>query len=243
MDRTDRLDLLIRRLGDRPGITAADLAQDLGTSIRSVFRDLARLRDRGYPIESSRGVGGGLRLHPNWGVGKVLFSSEEALGVLLSLAIAERLHLPMFAPALGRARRKVVDAFPSQVRRLLAPLRERILVGPSASRAVRESYRQPDTAAAGRLQSAFVRERIVSVEYVKEDGERSRRRVEPHAILLNWPAWYLLGFDHLRAEARTFRLDRFLAVREEPEAFRPRPRAILSETVGLEASHLVRWSL
>lgn len=91
MDRNERLELVLRTLGDRPGVTASELPDDIGTSLRNVFRDIAYLRDRGYPIESSRGRGGGLSLHPNWGLGRVLLSAEEALGVLLSLALTDRL--------------------------------------------------------------------------------------------------------------------------------------------------------
>jgi predicted DNA-binding transcriptional regulator YafY len=243
MDRSDRLELLLRRLRDRPGITAAELARDLDTSPRSVFRDIAHLRDRGYPIESSRGRGGGLRLHPNWGLGRMLLSSEEALSVLLSLALTERLGLPMFGVGLGRARKKLVDAFPQSERKRLNPLRERVLVGPSASERVRSSYGTPDPSAVRTLQRAFVHERMVTVVYAREDGTRAERRVEPHAILLNWPAWYVLGFDHLRGEVRTFRLDRFESVREEQETFRPRPRTVLAELEGLDCDDPSTWRL
>lgn len=243
MSRAERIETLLRRLGDRPGITAAELGRDLHVSIRSVFRDLAYLRTRGYPIEASRGRGGGLRLSPHWGLGKVLFAPAEALGALLSLAVAEQLRFPMFALDLGRARRKIVDALPTALRRELGPLRERILVGPAASPRVRESYQAPDAAAARSLQAAFVRAHGVAVEYIKESGERIARLVDPHALLLNWPAWYLLGHDHERAEARTFRLDRLRAVRDTGRTFRPRPRAIVAAAGGLESPSHERWSL
>lgn len=106
MQRVDRLDLLARMLRDRPGITVADLARELGVSARSVFRDLDHLRERGYPIEADRGRGGGVRLHSSWGLGKVLLSSEEALCTLLSLAISERLSFPMFRHMCRRRGRK-----------------------------------------------------------------------------------------------------------------------------------------
>jgi predicted DNA-binding transcriptional regulator YafY len=243
MTRTDRLDLLLRMLRDRPGITAAVLAEELETSTRCIFRDIAHLRDRGYLIEASRGRGGGLRLHPNWGLGKVLLSAEEALGVLISLAVAERLAPPMFGAGLGRARKKLVDVFPYHERRRLTPLRERVMVGRSASTKVSSSYGLPDGPAMRALQSAFLNERVISCVYTREDGERSERRVEPHAILLNWPAWYLLGMDYLRGEPRTFRLDRFVTVREEAESFRPRPQAILTAMGGPECVESGLWHL
>jgi predicted DNA-binding transcriptional regulator YafY len=225
--RTDRLDLVVRILSDRPGVTTSDLARELGVSPRSIFRDLDTLRDRGLPIEASRGRGGGLRLPANWGLGKVLLSREEALCALLGLAIAERLRLPMFASELSRARVKVASAFPRTERRRLAPLRERIFIGGAASAAVRASYAEPSAAPIRPLQVAFVEERTVRATYAKEGGESSLRRLEPHALLINWPAWYLLAFDSSRNESRTFRLDRFTAVETEAETFRPRPREMV----------------
>ena len=227
--RADRLDLLARVLADRPGITARELARDLGLSLRSIFRDLDVLRERGLPIESSRGRGGGLRLHANWGLGRVLLSRDEALCTLLALAVAEKLAFPMFASDIGRSRRRIVDAFPAAERRRIAPLRERIFVGAAASATVRRSYGEPAAAPTRRLQAAFVDERIVRAGYVTESGASTIRRIEPHALIINWPAWYLVAYDHLRNGARTFRLDRFTSVEVEPETFRPRAQALVGE--------------
>jgi predicted DNA-binding transcriptional regulator YafY len=217
--RIDRLDALARVLRDRPGITARELAEELGVSTRSVFRDLGTLRDRGFPVESARGRGGGMRVRGNWGLGRVLLGREEALCTLIGLAVAEKLGMPLFASELGRARRKIGDAFPSSEQRRLAPLRERILVGLPASAAVRASYGRPDTDVMRRLESAFVELRVLTVGYIREDGQRSLRRVEPHALVINWPAWYLLARDLERGATRTFRLDRFISIDPENSPF------------------------
>jgi predicted DNA-binding transcriptional regulator YafY len=83
------------------------------------------------------------------------------------------------------------------------------------------------------LQLAFVRESVVTAEYVKETGESSERRIEPHALLITWPAWYLLAYDHFRGGARTFRFDRFRRVDiEDGAVFRPRPRDIATAILG-----------
>lgn len=234
MARTERLEVLLRRLADRPGMTAGELARDLGTSNRSLFRDLAYLRERGYPIESSRGRGGGLRLHPNWGLSRVLLAADEGVALLLGLAIVEALGLPLFGAALGRGRRKIVHAFPALERRRLAPLRERILVGPAASAAVRASWQPPNPANMRRAESAFVQARVVRADYRRQDGSVSRREIEPHALLVNWPAWYFLAFDRERAGARTFRLDRFGPLEPTAATFRPRPRGLLADAGGIE---------
>lgn len=234
MSRADRLELTLRLLRDRPGITAAEIAERLGTSTRNVFRDLAALRDRGHPVEASRGRGGGLRLHPNWGLGRIQLSAEEALGVLLGLAVSQALAFPMFGGALGPARTKIVHAFPSAERQRLKGLRERVLVGAPASDAVRSSYGAVNGRAMRELERAFVRARVVRMEYRKPGGAAAPRDVEPHALLLNWPVWYVLAFDRTRDDARTFRLDRIESVRMEPAEFRPRARAIARD-VGVDA--------
>lgn len=224
-----RLDVLARMLRDRPGVTAAVLAADLQVSVRSVFRDLDRLRERGFPIESSRGRGGGLRLDPRWGLSRVLLTTEEALCTLLGLAIAEQLGLPLFARDLAYARRKIVDAFPPAERRRIAPLRERLFIGPQASPAVRASYREPAAGALRPLQAAFVAERRVHAVYAKPGAAPAERRLEPHAIVINWPAWYLLAYDDGRQAMRTFRFDRFVAIARVAGHFRPRPRAAAAD--------------
>ncbi len=188
-NHADRRDLILRTLADRPGITAVRLADEFGTSVRTIFRDLDELRDRGYPVESSRGRGGGLRLASRWGLGRVLLSRGEALATLVALAIAERVGLPLFGDDLARARRRLVDAFPRGERRTLAPLRR----------------------------------------YRRADGRVHTRTVEPHVLLINWPAWYILAWDHSRDAARTFRIDRIAAATVDDQTFGPRPTALLAE--------------
>ena len=240
-DRAERLDLLTRLLSDRPGITATELARELDVSVRSIFRDLRSLRDRGLAVDASRGRGGGLRLPANWGLGRITLAREEALCALLALAIADRLAFPMFATDLARARRKIAAAFPAGERRKVAPLRERIFVGSPASVAVRSSYSVPPTPVMRRLQVAFVDERPIRAEYVKEGGELSVRRLDPHALVINWPAWYLVAYDHSRGSARTFRLDRFVGVDIESGSFAPRAAELVREVLqsaGVEVDRI-----
>ena len=230
--RSDRLELVARLLRDQPGVTAATVADTLGVSLRSVFRDLDVLRERGYPVESARGRGGGLRLHRSYGLGRVLLSSEEALCTLLALAISEKVGMPMFASAATRARRRIVDAFPTHERRRIAPLRERIFVGTPASARVRASYTEPAATPSRALQAAFVEERVVMARYTREDGSVSERLLEPHALVINWPAWYLVAYDHSREAPRTFRLDRFQRVVPQASTFRPRPNDMVRDLVA-----------
>jgi predicted DNA-binding transcriptional regulator YafY len=232
VSRIDRLDLLVRVIRDRAGITTRELAIELGVSARSIFRDIDHLRSRGYPIEADRGRGGGLRLSHRWGIGNVLFSNEESLSLLLSLGIAEQAAIPMFSAAVARARKKIVDAFPRRDRDRLNALRERIVIGQNASATVRGSYGEPEPSVMLALQVAFIRERLIAADYVNECRQRTRRRLEPHVLLINWPAWYLLAHDYASGEPRTFRLDRLKSALVVHDIFRPQPREITNALLG-----------
>ena len=135
MQRADRLDLLIRFLRDRPGVTVAVLARELGVSARSVFRDLDHLRERGYPIESDRGRGGGFRLHASWGLGKVLLTERRgALHPPEPRDQREAVFSNFLVGSLTRAqedRRRISDQRAEAGR---GPLRERVFLSGSRRR-------------------------------------------------------------------------------------------------------------
>ena len=61
IERQHRLIEELRRRRGRPA-TADELAAALGVDVRTVERDIARLRDAGVPIAARRGPGGGFRL-------------------------------------------------------------------------------------------------------------------------------------------------------------------------------------
>ncbi|MEM9195026.1 MAG: WYL domain-containing protein [Myxococcota bacterium] len=56
---------------------------------------------------------------------------------------------------------------------------------------------------------AFVAQRPLMVSYRRADGSVRSRRIEPHAILIRPPLWYVLSWDPAAKAARSFRLDRF----------------------------------
>jgi len=233
MSRADRLDLILRVIRDKPGITARDVASEFRVSERSVFRDLDHLRSRGIPIEGSRGRRGGLQVNRRWGVGNVVLSNEESSCLLVTLAIAEQTAMPMFSSEISSARKRIVDAFPRRDHRHLSALRDRIYIGKNASARVRASYREPAAAVMRDLERAFLTECSIACDYIKPGGKRpSLRRLDPHVLLINWPAWYLLARDYVLGEPRMFRLDRIVRIRGILEGFRPRPREIVATLLG-----------
>jgi predicted DNA-binding transcriptional regulator YafY len=203
--RLDRLEQLKGLLRARDHITAAELCEQLDVSMRTVRRDIEILRDTGIPVESDRGRGGGLRLARNWALGRLQLSHHEAIDLLLSLAIAERMNSPILLQHVAAIKRKIAAAFGESHQRQITSLRSRILLGKPASHRVASSYVPKRLSA---LAEAFVNMRCISIDYADRAGRISTRDVEPQFLYLSVPVWYLLAWDRLRSAPRSFRVDR-----------------------------------
>lgn len=209
--RLDRLDKLEAQLKSNGPSTVKDLAAQNGVSERTITRDLALMRDRGLPIEADRGRGGGIQLDRDWGVGRINLSYAEAIDLLISIAVAEKMRSPLFLANLASVRRQLVASFSSRKRRRIERLKSRILVGETASTFVQTSVSLPNKRVVMALHQAFVDQESLLIHYKREDGELTERLIEPHYLLLKYPVWYVFAFDSLRNEPRTFRCDRILS--------------------------------
>jgi predicted DNA-binding transcriptional regulator YafY len=235
--RVHRLEELKGLLKAREHVTAAELASALGVSLRTLNRDLELLRDSGVPIDSDRGRGGGLRLQRNWALGRLHFSPAEAIDLLLSIAIAERMNSPLLLQQLAAIKRKIVAAFSEGYQAKIRALRRRILVGAPASQRVVASFAPPQRGAVAGIAEAFFETRCVAIEYADQHGAITAREVEPQFLYLNVPVWYLLAWDRLRGAVRFFRIDRIRSVALLEQRFRlTDPKPFLAEAeVGIEA--------
>lgn len=221
-NKQDRLERLIGLLRSADVWTSARLCRHLGASPRTLMRDLAELRDLGYPIEADKGRGGGIRLNGRWGVDRLHLSDQELISLLLSLAIAESLQSPLMSSSVQSIRQKIAQSFPSHQRQIINQLRRRILTGGSASNEVVASYQEPSVAITEPVTACFFKQKKLSIRYHAESGVMTERMIEPQCLLLNWPVWYVLAWDALREDVRLFRLDRISQAQALSQAFQLR---------------------
>jgi predicted DNA-binding transcriptional regulator YafY len=230
LSRLDRLEELKGLLKACEHVTAAELADELGVSLRTLNRDLEILRGSGVPIESDRGRGGGLRLQRNWALGRLHLSPVEAIDLLLSIAIAERMNSPLLLEQLAPIKRKIVAAFSETYQPKIRSLRRRILVGKPASEGVLATFSQPQRGALTGIAGAFFDMRCIVIDYVDGAGATTSREIEPQFLYFSMPIWYLLAWDRLRGAIRYFRIDRVRSVTMLQEGFRlADPQPFLAE--------------
>lgn len=204
--------------------TVKNLAHQHGVSERTIARDLVLMRQQGMPIDADRGRGGGVRLDRNWGVGRMNLAYPEAVDLLISIEVAEQMNSPMFLAGLGSVRRQLVASFSPEKRTKVNRLKSRILIGVTASTYVQASVKTPPKRVVQALHQAFIDQGMLAIRYQNEGGVTSERQIEPHFLLLKYPVWYVIAFDHLRFAPRTFRCDRILRAEMTGTHFRLLPK-------------------
>ena len=205
------------------------LAERLKVSPRTVRRDVDRLRRLGYPIDSISGPAGGYSLTSGAAMPPLLLDDEEAIAVAIALRTAARSAVTGIEETALRALVKLEQVLPSHLRprvRALGGATE--VVGGRGGPTV-------DAAMLTTIGTCCRDGEMLRFGYRGRDGERSRRLVEPHALLAHGRRWYLLAFDPSRTGWRTFRVDR--VERPGPAGRRFKPRAIPG---GDAAAYLTR---
>ena len=227
LSRLDRLDELVGLLQTDDFHLTSNLACKLNVTPRTLMRDLDILRNKGYPIETSKGRGGGVRLQQRWGLGRLHLNYQEAIDLLLCLAIMEQIRSPIFLQNLRSIRRKIAASFPDSQKRKIKALRNRIMVADPTCQTAVSPQKTIIPPSATALYEAFFEQKNLTISYMDVEHNKTNRTIEPHFLFLNWPTWYILAWDHLRNDARCFRLDRIKSAKIEKTSFKPRQKAKL----------------
>ncbi len=231
INRKSRLDKLVGLLKSQEMCNGAELSQLLGVSLRTLMRDLRDLEEAGFPIESDRGRGGGIRLQRGWGLGKLQLNYSEILDLLIALATMERLQPPFLMSNLRSIRYKIAQSFPESQRHHIQEIRKRILVGDKAPSKVVSSFKIPKDKIIVPLRISFFESKQLVIDYIDEKGISTNRTIEPHFLLFNWPVWHILAWDYLREDIRFFRVDRISNGELTKESFKSKNKMKFNKAI------------
>ena len=107
----------------------------------------------------------------------------------------------------------------------------------------RVRYTAPPKRVSECVAEAFLRPHCVEISYQSEAGERTLRVIEPQYILLNWPIWYILAWDHLRSSSRVFRVDRIQNARLVEGSFQMRAKELFNGCTRRFGRRFRRWMI
>lgn len=228
-NRTQRRDRLLGLLRSESFWKTSDLKERLGISQRTLMRELAELKLAGFPIESDRGRGGGIRLDSRWGIERLALSHKEVVELILSLAIMESLNLPLLTGNLLAIRQKLYQAFPESQRNRVSNIRKRILISEHTDTLKVLQSSKILQSISENLSASFFRQVCLEIDYESGSGVNTTRQIEAHYIMLSWPIWYIVAWDHLRLSPRIFRIDRIKGARVMTANFELRPDLLLND--------------
>ncbi|MEP4039036.1 WYL domain-containing protein [Pseudophaeobacter sp.] len=214
MNIRPRHDAIVRSLR-RNGTTTVDaLADEVGVSRRTVLRDISALRDEGFVIHSDVGRGGGLQLDPQSIQTTTRLSVPEVFALLISVAAMRAAGNLPFSDLADAGLAKIEQALPPEKVKDLRAFLDCLHIGQMSALQDLSDMGQLDPELLPAFEATFLGRQLIRFGYSDAKGRKTQREVEPQAMLILPPLWYLVAWDPSREDFRHFRMDRI----SDPEA-------------------------
>jgi predicted DNA-binding transcriptional regulator YafY len=210
-----RLLQLLAMLQARRDWSGQDLASRLAVSTRTIRTDIERLRELGYPVEATPGVGGGYRLGHGTTMPPLLLEDEEVVAVAVALRMTAGAGITGIEEASLRALVKLEQLLPSRLRHRIDAMRAATVSVPGSGPTV-------DPAVLSAIAGAVRASERLRFDYVDHNDTQTVRSVEPERLVVWGRRWYLLAWDVERHDWRTFRVDRITPKTPTGPRFKPR---------------------
>jgi predicted DNA-binding transcriptional regulator YafY len=215
--RAERLLGLIQVLRrHRRPVSGQTLADELGISLRTVYRDIQTLIGQGAAIDGEAGIG--FILRPGFVLPPLMFSDEEIEALVLGLRWVAQRSDETFERAAMDALAKIAAVLPDDMRDsieniglLAAPDDDAVPVDLTLVRA------------------AIRDEQKLELHYVDRDGDETQRVIWPIAIGFFKRAQVIAAWCEMRADYRHFRTDRIVRLRQTAERYPRRRRVLMKE--------------
>jgi predicted DNA-binding transcriptional regulator YafY len=211
IETTERLLAVLAALQSRPVWTGPELATRLDVTVRTVRRDIDRLRRLGYAIDSDLGPVGGYRLgFGGTALPPLMIDADEAVAVAISLRAAGD-----SVTGIGAAAARVLSTLEQMVP---AGVRQQVAAIEAATLRLTDGGAAVDPAVLVAVSHASRERDVLRIAYTDGRGRRGDRSVEPFRAVHTGRRWYLVARDQAAARRadddgwRTFRLDRISAV-------------------------------
>lgn len=198
----------ILRLAKRP-VTAAQIADQLEVTQRSIYRDIAALQAMQVPIEGERGIGYILR--PGFHLPPLMFTVEETEALVLALALLERTGEADMQDAARTIGNKIAASVPRPLRDSLS----RNSLHAWGTQMPRQTGIDPAL-----LRRVIREEEKLDLHYRDEQDRLTRRRIRPLALIYYTQWLTIVAWCDLRQDLRNFRVDRIESAYPAGDYFR-----------------------
>src|ERR671910_1112334 len=219
VSRAERLLELLQVLRRyRQPVAGQTLADELGVSVRTLYRDIATLQGQGAAIDGEAGLG--YVLKPGFMLPPLMFSEEEIEALVLGSRWVHQRADRALADAAANVLAKIGAVLPKDLRDTLDE--SGLLIGPG------------DPIAAGdaqlpKIRQAIRTERKIGLSYRDNNGADSKRIIWPFALSFFEKVRVVVAWCELREDFRHFRTDRIVVLNMTEKRYPRRRQAMLKE--------------
>ncbi|AZS17944.1 helix-turn-helix transcriptional regulator [Paenibacillus lutimineralis] len=215
MAKWDNMLSMIWMLRSGRKLTAAQIADSLEISVRTVYRYIDALCASGVPVVAESGHDGGIRILESFQETPLFFNSVELKALVDAYKFAQGAGYP-YTEELESALKKVENGLHEEQRDDLSRRTGGLdVISPARPPFVVPLLRD--------LEQAVNDGRTVRIVYRKANAEQADERdVDPYGLAYDRNEWYTVAFCHRSQAVRTFRVDR-IARLEPTEAWFEKP--------------------
>jgi predicted DNA-binding transcriptional regulator YafY len=218
MRRADRLFQILQYLRGGRLTTAAQLAEKLDVTPRTIYRDVAHLIGSGVPIEGEAGVG--YLMRDGYDLPPLMFTHDEIVALVSGARILQTWGGTKMAAAAQEALVKIDAVLPEDARRQVGQVNVHVLEGQGLDGHWRDHLDRFEAASEAKIRLQMI--------YTDEAGNQTARVVRPLGVWFWGKVWTAVCWCELREDFRMFRLDRVTELKEL-DRFRPQKGQTLRE--------------
>ena len=204
MNRIDRLFGILTLLQSRKYVPAEKIAEKFNMSVRTVYRDIKALCEQGIPVSFEQNKG--YFVVKDYFLAPVSFTTDEANAFLLMEALVSGFADKSIQTHYSSALNKVKSVLRHSQKEKLELLNDNIKLQVPAFINHDYEYLSP-------LQSAISSRTIIEIGYKNNNGEVSKRSMEPIGLIFYAFNWHLIAWCHNRKEYRDFRVSRIINIK------------------------------
>ena len=209
--KIDRMLTIIVMLLNRSRISAKELAEKFGISVRTVYRDIETINMAGIPIISYPGNNGGFGIIENYKLDHQLLTLNNLCSMLSAL---KGVNSSLEDVELESSIEKLRNLIPHDKTHHLDLRMEQIIIGMQPW-----AYNSRQKQLVKLIQNAITQTQLIKISYRSYANETSIRQIEPMSLVFKSYTWYLFAYCYLKEDFRVFRISRIIDLQIEDVIF------------------------
>ena len=180
-------------------ITGVELAEKFDVSLRTIYRDIKKIEASGVPIITIEGRG--YSIMDDYSIAPIMFDEMEVNALITAEQLIGKTNDASLIKHFEQTLQKIKSVFKHSLKSKGEMLNNKMLV-------LKKNVNEVKSTSLSYIQMAIINFRVTEINYEDKSEAATFRKIEPLAIYSYNEKWIVIGWCRLRADYRSFRLDR-----------------------------------